>query len=303
MPYKIWTPAEETLLKELVAEGKHSYRQMEKFFPGRTLSSLTCHARLCLDINNNIYKPHKYTYNKTFFRDPNPLNCYVCGFLSADASISTPLNASPQLRLELSDLDLEQLKIIKRAIGYNGVISPSGKIPHRLCYFKMTIDQDTMDDLALNFGVIPRKTYHLSPPDLKALENRVSFLAGLLDGDGCVHISKTNNNLSVGYVSASVVAVEWFKDTMNELKLPSLRTKKDPKIRSLSHFGLGEAYTLTYVGAKAVALVQVMQALKRDLKIPILDRKWDNLCLNQYISDFCEKYPGFKYNPPVFSVS
>lgn len=297
MAYKNWTAQEEILLRELVTEGKHSYLEMEKFFPGRSRNSLTSHARQYLDINNNIYKQHKYTYNKNFFKEVNSLNSYIAGYLAADGSITTPLNVNPKLRLELADLDKEQLKIIKDVIGFTGPIIPSGRERYNLSYFQITVSQDYMDDLALNFGVIPRKTYHLSPPYLKRFEDRISFLCGLLDGDGCVHISK-NNNLSVSYTSASIAAVEWYKQIVAELNLPSLKVK----CNNIHKIKNSNAYSLTCNGAKAVALVKVMQILKRDLKIPILDRKWDNPSLNQYILDFEKKYTKFQYSPPVLTL-
>lgn len=296
MSYQIWSDQEEILLKQLVADGKHSYRQMGVYFPGRSPESLRGHARCVLDISNDIYKPHKYTFNERFFHIPNPINSYWAGYLAADGSIATPLNVRPKLRLELGNLDLEHLILFKKTLGYNGVIAPGGN--KGTSYVQITITEDYMDDLALNFGVIPRKAHHLSPPKLEGLANRVAFLAGLLDGDGCVHISVINN-LSVSYVSASVTAVEWYKEIMTELRLPSLRAKKEPRIHKESR---AEAYRLTYVGAKAIALVKVMQALKRDLGIPILDRKWDNPCLNQYIADFHTRFPQFAFTPPDFAA-
>lgn len=297
MAYKLWTPEEETLLKDLVSTGLYSYRDMEKFFPGRTLSSLTKHARIYLNIHNNIYKQHKYTYTKGFFATPNILNSYVAGFWAADGCVRLIPPASPVLRLDLGTEDLEYLKTMKDLLGYTGIITPTKRKKSTTHYFQMTVSDEYRLDLERNFGIIPRKTKHLSPPNLPSLDMKIAFLIGLLDGDGCVHLNY-RNSLSIGYTSCSRRAVEWYEMVMKLLNLPSIqRNTKIPKIRELTH---AKAFFLAYSGARAVAFVKLVQSFAAHYNLPILRRKWDTSELNAYIRRFEYHYPQFSYTPPVF---
>jgi len=299
MAYRIWTPEEEILLKNLVSTGLYSYRDMEKFFPGRTLSSLTKHARIYLNIHNDIYKQHKYTYTKGFFATPNILNSYVAGFWAADGSIRDIPNASPRLRLELGEEDLEYLKNMKKILGYTGVIAPFHKGNSTTHWFSITIDEEYKRNLADNFGIVQRKTHHLTPPNLTTFDLRFAFLVGLLDGDGCTHINSRNESLSLGYTSSSIAAVEWVKRVTEECNLPTLRKKPSGIIRKVTNVN---AYSIVLNGAKVVAFIKLVQAFAAHYNLPILRRKWDTPRLNEYIKSFEIRYPKFSYTPPSFPL-
>ena len=300
MAYKLWTPEEETLLKDLVSTGLYSYRDMEKFFPGRTLSSLTKHARSYLNIHNDIYKQHKYTYIKKFFAVPNTLNSYIAGFWAADGGIRYPEGVSPVIRLELGEEDVEHLKSIKRILGYTGVIVPQEKEGSKTNYFQMTADKEYCDDMAKNFGLIPNKTYRLAPPALVTLDLRFAYMLGLADGDGCVHINKRSHSISFGYTSSSIAAVTWVSNLLKELGLPTLRRKESGKIKKCTD---ANAYVTVINGAKVVALLKFVQAFAAHYNLPILRRKWDTPRLNEYIKSFGTRYPKFSYTSPAFPLA
>lgn len=297
--YRHWTAEEESLLKSLVSQGKYSYRQMEAFFPGRSLNSLTSHARQYLNIYNDKYENRRYQYNETFLDKPDVLNCYVCGFVAADGCIQYPEKQSPTLGIEVIDSDIDHLNGLKGALGYTGVTKWHPAEGKKTVSFRMSCSYEYAKKLANTFGIIPRKANHLNPPNLSSLELRLSYLLGLLDGDGCVHICKQKNILSISFASSSSRATEWYKQMMEELNLPTINKPKPVKMRKLSHCN---AYSLCYAGARAVAFVKLIQSFYKAHNLPILKRKWDNPRLNQYIVDFGAKYPSFSYQPPVFSV-
>lgn len=299
MAYKNWTQEEEILLGQLVREGKYSYRQMEQYFSGRTLNSLTCHARQYLDIYNDQYQQKKYSYNESFVDEPNVLNCYVMGFIAADGCIQYPETQSPTLTVEVIDTDVDHLNGIKTCLGYTGPIKWHPEPTIKTAKFKMSCSEIYAKKLANHFGIIPRKANHLNPPNLLSDDMKIAYLLGLLDGDGCVHICNTKNILSIGFVSSSPKATEWYQSIMNNLKLPTINQTNPPKIKALSHT---KAYKLVYAGARAVAFVLLIQSFYRAHNLPILKRKWDNPRLNQYIIDFEAKYPSFLYQPPSFRV-
>lgn len=296
MAYKNWTSEEETLLKQLVSTGKYSYRQMERFFPGRTLNSLTSHARQYLDLYNDRYEQRKYSYDETFFKTPNLINTTVAGFLAADGCVQIHDKQSPTLTLAIIDSDVDYLNQIKTLLKHTGPTHSMNPDKKRIVLFRVCCSGAYIKDLADNFGIVPKKTHHLAPPALPNQGLRLAFLLGLLDGDGCVHIEKNSQVLSISFVSASLRAVEWYKQVIEELDLPTVRQAKPVNIRKLSH---AEAYGLTYAGSRAVAFVKLIQYFARTHNLPILKRKWDNPRLNQYIVDFEAKYPTFSYNPSI----
>lgn len=296
MAYRNWTNQEEVLLKELVATGKYSYRQMEVFFPGRTFNSLLCHARQYLNIFNDKYEQRKYSYDRHFFDKPSIVNSYVAGFLAADGCVQLNEKQGPTLTLAVIGSDLDHLNNLKSLLAYTGPTMTTEDMKRNLVRFRICCSNDYIKKMADNFGIIPLKTHHLTPPALPTQDLRLAFLLGLLDGDGCVHIEKNSQVLSISFASASLKAVEWYKQVMEELDLPTIRQAKPVNVRKLSH---AEAYGLTYAGSRAVAFVKLIQHFSRVHNLPTLKRKWDNPRLNQYILDFEAKYPTFSYNPSI----
>ena len=120
MAYKNWTPEEETRLRELVATGKYSYRQIGQLMEGRSIASITCHARQYLDINNDRYEPRKYEHDRSFFTEPNIVNSYIAGFLAADGCIRQDNAGHWNIRLEISELDKDHLLWIKDTLKHEG---------------------------------------------------------------------------------------------------------------------------------------------------------------------------------------
>lgn len=294
MNYKIWTHEEEETLKNLVLTGKYSYRQIGKIMEGRSIASITGHARRVLNINNDKYKPHKYEHDGHFFTIPNITNSYVAGFLAADGSIRQNAQGYWRMRLEISDLDKEHLLWLRDTLKHTGPLHSWGT--KKTLYWQMHVKESYAMDLATNFGVVPNKTHHLQPPNLETFNLRFAYLLGLLDGDGCVHINNLNS-LGVSYVSSSLAAVEWYQTMMTSLNFVSLRPKQQISLpRKTSH---ANAYSLAYSGARAVCLIKLAQAFAAKHNLPILARKWNNPRLNQYIADFQARFPQFSYDPQV----
>ncbi len=292
MPYQLWTPQEETRLRELVSTGKHSYRQIGAMM-GRGINSVTCHARQYLDINNDKYDKRKYHHDESFFSTPNLVNSYVAGFLAADGNISkTP--AGYRVRLEVALEDENHLAQLKSLLGHDGPLHRWGD--RNTKFFCVHVSDQYANDMATNFGLIPNKTHRLNPPNLLSFDLKFAYLLGLLDGDGCVHVSK-QNTLSVSYVSSSLTAVEWLKQMMDTMNFPSRqRNTLVPAIRLLSH---AKAHALVYNGGRAVCLVQLAQEFAARYNLPVLARKWSSPKVVQYIADFYARFPSFEFDPKM----
>lgn len=292
MPYKLWTPEEETQLKELVSTGKYSYRQIGTMM-NRGINSVTCHARQYLDINNDKFENRKYQHNTSFFNQPNVVNCYVAGFLAADGNL-TKLTKGFRLRLEVALEDEKHLDILKNFLGYTGSL-------HRwknrnTKFFYINLSDEYAKTMEINFGLIPNKTHRLKPPHLDRFELRFAYMLGLLDGDGCIHINSLNK-LMLTYTSSSLFAVEWIKDTLDSIGLPKLRNRRPFKIRDLRP--QANAYSYACTGARIVCFIQLAQLFATKYNLPLLTRKWNNTRLNQYISDFYVRHPNFVFDPVI----
>lgn len=259
---------------------------------GRSINSITSHARQYLDIKNDQYEPRKYEHDRTFFAEPNMVNSYIAGFLAADGCIRQDKAGHWRLRLEISNVDRDHLLWIRDTMKHEGPLqAPKNKAT---LFWQIFVDEPYVKDLERNFGVVWRKTHRLQPPNLGSFELRLAYLLGLLDGDGCVHIS-TQNMLTVGYTSASMTAIQWYQAMMTEMNFPSVqRNTKLPQIGKHFH---ANAHYLVYGGARAVCLVQLAQAFAHKHNLPILARKWDNPALNAYILDFYTRFPTFEFNP------
>jgi hypothetical protein len=107
-----------------------------------------------------------------------------------------------------------------------------------------------------------------------------------------------NNSASKKITQRSQDFPQWYQDIIESLNLPQLK-KRTATIHKLSY---ANAWFLCYAGARAVALVKLMQSFYKTYNLPILKRKWDNPTLNQYLIDFQTKNPTFSYEVPVFSV-
>ena len=162
-----------------------------------------------------------------------------------------------------------------------------------MCALRLYAAHQITADLERNFGLTPRKTHRLPAPNLTDPHLRLCYLAGLLDGDGCVHLN-TQDRLVIRYVSCSKTIVEWVKSFVESLDLNSIARNK--RICEVCLDPRANAWLYQIAGAKAIDLVHRIQALKKE-GIPILDRKWDNDRLNTYIRAFEEKHQI----PPVSS--
>jgi hypothetical protein len=294
MARTFWTPEEDNRLRELLALKTLSFNQMVVHFPGRTGSGIRGRAGKQLGLNNKGFIATKYTYNKRFFETPNPLNCYVAGFYAADGSIQD----NPTTRLlaiSLAPEDGHQVETFKRLFDYTGPVIVDQREHEGRCNMhtlRLYSAYELAADLERIFGLTPRKTHRLPAPLITDPHLQLCYLAGLLDGDGCVCIDKIGQ-ISLSYVSSSRTIVEWVKAFTDSLNLYTLR----PRPNVISQAGKWNAYRYYLSGYKAIDLILRIQALKKE-GLPILNRKWDNERLNLFIDAYETKH-GTILSPPI----
>lgn len=130
----------------------------------------------------------KYTYNKEYFKSiDTEEKAYWLGFLFADGSIMRNKDVLTGLALELSNKDLEHLKLFKNHIDSN---SPIIYVNHKeISQPRLRIcSKELATDLSKH-GMIPNKSLVLTFPFLSDSLIR-HFIRGYFDGDGNLYVNK-----------------------------------------------------------------------------------------------------------------
>lgn len=145
-------------------------------------------------------------FKEDFFRNDNEKSFYWAGLLAADGTLrNTMVNVSKKYKSHqkriiltliekdmieafLFDLDCVGRKINERKYNtQNGIKS----------IYKIDISSHKMFDDLYRFGLTERKSLTLEMPNwLKEHPLVHHFIRGYFDGDGCITLSKSGNNLS-----------------------------------------------------------------------------------------------------------
>lgn len=128
-------------------------------------------------------RPRKYSLNENYFKVINSENkAYVLGFIYADGSVY-----KNYLSIRLASKDIEILEIIKKELGYSGVILKN--IINGREYVGLTISSKIIVDDLIKLGVIKKKTYLSKNLPFYNKKYEMSFLRGFFDGDGSIYSS------------------------------------------------------------------------------------------------------------------
>ena len=144
-----------------------------------------------------------YFKNEAFFSQMSPTVASIAGFIAADGYID---KANKRFTICLSDKDSAHLEFIKKTVEY------TGPIYHRKPKEKQIIDKDSgksytlgkgriavlmigkaskwMDDLDKLWNIRTQKTFNLLPPPIRNLKLVMSYISGLIDGDGWICFGK-----------------------------------------------------------------------------------------------------------------
>ena len=225
----------------------------------------------------------KYTVNKGFFNKQTPLSCYWAGFISADGCINDSKslinsNWSKSLKIELAEKDEAHLVRFKRDIEYTGRVAkcnhraytyPSGKVRvQKNSYVVEIFSNELCESLERNFKITPRKSLNAIPPEIEDLNNKLSFIAGLIDGDGWLSIYK-NGKVEIRLLGTKAM-LAWVRDTISQI-VP-IKGKA-----SIAHPSKNQrVYVLRYVTQQDVSNVFGLLSNLQTIGIPLLDRKWED---------------------------
>ncbi len=276
MAGRTWKEEENNLLKQMVPGGRYSFKQLEPFFDKRTAAALQNHSRI-LQLDN----PHinyKYKFNKNYFHEPNLMNCWYAGWLAADGSIlkrecidgihydlAWECHAKDK---SIQQLFIKELNYSSNTLEFLPTITPVNKLYEIHSRIRVNHIEQMADDLKNNFSIINNKTYRLGPPNLSTVELKLAYLAGYINGDGCVHFG-TNGQLTISMVSSGLEIIKWITNLINSFDFPSPIHRKSNYYQKVNG---KNAYLYHLGGVRAIYLFDLL----RTIKVPILDRKWNN---------------------------
>ena len=244
-----WTPREDEVITSLY--GTMSYDVISNLLGSRTWSAVRNRASyIGLCSSSNLGR--KYCVNKQYFDAPNIGNSYWAGFIAADGNIRADRK---RLSLKLAEKDREHLEAFKSAIKYTGPVLKN-------CELQIA-SPDLVHGLEANYNITPQKTHTLQPPLLSSTEERLSFIKGLIDGDGWI------NEHRPGSVRISVCGnpqmMEWVRIVVEEL-LP----RQSYKNSSVVHCKDRHLSIYSVSGKRATQLFSLIH----DLQTFGLYRKW-----------------------------
>lgn len=225
----------------------------------------------------------KYSFNDTIFSEVNALSSNLAGFIAGDGCICDSRNS---LTFSLNEKDTTYLIEFKDLLNYTGPISL--RTPN-VCRLNIVLSGSSKKDLENNFSVTPRKSLTLKRPNINELNNKLAFIIGLIDADGCLGIftkTRTNENRRpYTYVSLNILGSEdiltFVKETFEEIV---------PARNSIGFVKRGNIYSLSITCRRAEELIRVLLQTEVPHR---LSRKWDKF---QYLLEgkFIHSYQVYK---------
>jgi hypothetical protein len=211
MSFKLWTEEETKIL--LDNYGKIKLSQLCDLLSGRTKRGISWQARKHkLYANRTI--TNRIPCNDNYFSAPNLENSYWAGLIAADGCILKNRNS-----VTLNQADVEVIKKFLHCT--KSLVRPTcRKNRNNTCYACTLTSPQIIHDLKENFSIGRRKTYHLLPPENLSYENSLSFITGLLDGDGHISIVTTKpykkivRDIRFG-ILGTLEIVNWIKDILD----------------------------------------------------------------------------------------
>lgn len=263
-----WSEEENEIIRKYYP--KLGSSKLLEMLPGRTGKALADHARLLGVHILSDYKRRAVLGSLDFFSIPTVLSSYWAGFIAADGCI----NDGNRLTIGLSVLDKEHLERFCLDIGYPGerrVEVNHGK-GGKLVRFGLR-SKTVVRDLEQNYGIKPRKSFDLDFPSHLDFENTAAFIAGLIDGDGCIRLVKNKESAVRCYLSVDIVGT---KNVL--LGVKEFADRYSPLSPNVAGFPssvkpCSSIYSYRINGYRALTFTVLIMRICKD--IPLLERKWD----------------------------
>lgn len=221
-----------------------------------------------------------YSHNKNYFDEVTNESCYWAGFIAADGHIRSNHNTGrlDTLCIDLGSKDREHLETFCKHIEYTGIIGDY--LNNSYSHASLTINQavEVISDLSKNFNVYNFKSKILEPPTFIEESHMISYMVGLIDGDGSIFSTtdKWNNTyLNLAIASSTSEILEWFKSWF-DLWYPNYQGR-NAKVRKLSS---SNSFTYSVIGIRAENILHKLNCVD----LPRLNRKWERLNKSEILS-------------------
>jgi len=187
-------------------------------------------------------------------------NTYWAGFIAADGNIG---DFRDRVRIKLIASDSSHLEAFKKNCGSNNPILEVHNGLKKYVTLEICGVPQWRYDLQKNFHITPRKSLTLLPPRHLSREHSLAFIAGYIDGDGCIFKEKPpTGHLRLGVqVTGTYEMLGWIKKMFDEI-VPS---EFQASIRCI-----GRVYSYKVVGKRAEVFLKALL----HIATPKLKRKW-----------------------------
>jgi hypothetical protein len=275
-----WTEIENKILVDNL--GKLTYKEISLIL-GRTKNQVAKHT-IWLGKNNKTiglkYRFHKiYSVNDYFFSEYNILSCYYAGLLAADGCIKN----KNHFDLAQSGKNKILIENFVRDISYTGTIYENSPRKGEISFRVSITSSEIVKDLEEKFNITTKKSLTLVPPEISEKNLTVSFITGLIDGDGSVGLYRfkgKDKKIPIITVCGTLEIIQWVNNFVNK-EFPSIRRlKRQNKCRRLTE---SNTYLISFSGARVVKLFLEM----KKYNIPC-SHKWD--VIKNQIEKFGESY-------------
>jgi len=245
-------------------------------------------AKIAKDFNfsethvNNLIRKYKietrkysylYSQNEEFFTTPNIQNCYWAGFIAADGCIG---NCRDRLFLaiNLKSTDECLLKEMVSQTEFTGKIGQGkhrgyGKYSENIYYYsalQIRNCEKWIKSLNKNWNITEKKSLTLLPPNINDFDLQLSYIIGLIDGDG--HIGIVNNKMVFELIGTKEV-MEWSANILYELE-----DKESYSPLSINKKKDGNYYYINCSWTRAYNLLKQLEQTETPYR---LARKWDKI--------------------------
>ena len=277
-----WTKEQDKLLKDNL--GKITYAEIAKKVnkSKRTVSYRVRQLGLSgINLSKSTAFKKKYSVNDNFFRTYNLKSCYYAGLLASDGYIHKNNNA---VSITQSVVRFDELKKFKKDVDYSGVIYGPYTTKGEDTYTLTISSNQWQKDLENNFNIVSKKSLILEPPSIDDSKMAISYIIGLIDGDGSVGAYKYKGKKDDVYIitfCGTENIVSWVCNILNKY-FPI--GKRKIKYR---HITENNTYFLNFSGKRVVKLCKYI--LEND--IPFMSSKWSKVMddISKKGIDYCLK--------------
>lgn len=208
---KKFTIEQEKEIARLYVEEGLGSEELAKMYGFATRKSITDKVKKYypdLNLKSFGYQKRKRHYSHIDFQlIDSPIKAWFLGLLLTDGYI---LTNNQGVGLDLTDEDAIQFLSQWSGQSYNTYSNDIHKDKHRI----LLHGKEYVEQLS-RFGIVKNKTLTLSAPILLPSEEKFLpyIIRGIIDGDGSISL-RNDGNIQISIVSASLIFINWIKDTL-----------------------------------------------------------------------------------------